>query len=139
MYSQILLPLTILVHFALSDKYSKESNERESVEPELNFFRLNKYNDVWRKAKETVPEDKLPDLKRVLKKLDKTELEIKHLKANAKEYDGELEAAVRERFLEVLDEYGLVTNQVYQHEMHKTHEFDDPRLDKLWKKAVHEG
>ena len=57
---------------------------------------------VWDKALNSLSENKLERLHKALYKLDKAELEIKHLKGNGKPYDGELEAATRERFLHVM-------------------------------------
>lgn len=45
-------------------------------------FRSVKYNDIWERALKTVPKKDLPELGRMLKKLDKSEIDLKHHSGN---------------------------------------------------------
>ena len=57
---------------------------KEKEEQEKKKFRLKKYNEIWLKAQDKVPKNKLDKLGHILSKLDKQELDLKHQKHGCK-------------------------------------------------------
>ena len=93
-------------------------------------FKLRKYNDIWKRAvSKELPENKLHSLKRILSKLDRTELDIKH---HSNSNDGKLEIHLKEHLNEVLKDYGLLHDDVPVLQHHDIH-FHDERINTLWR------
>ena len=66
--------LFILVTLSYTDVSEDEQGGR--------IFRTIKYNNIWKKAVKRIDDkDDLEDLKKILRKLDKTEINLKHQKA----------------------------------------------------------
>lgn len=95
-------------------------------------FNLKKYNDIWERALgKTMSKQKLVQLKKLLHKFDRTELEEKHKDMEERNDGEEPESKVEEHLNEVLKEYDLLN--------HKEADFADPRLNELWRHAMKQG
>nr|CAG4641018.1 EOG090X09CU [Eulimnadia texana] len=155
-----------LVHACLAyvdsvNKYSKEANlpSSQSDEPEDwraidKPYRMSKINLVWAKAKKRLTDAKLKTLYSELKVHDKEELQLKRLRADGLDKDGLQEAKLRNKFLSVLERYGLADhfdedatasktqpkefNEAIDDHINKSL-FKDKRLNKLWMKAESAG
>lgn len=132
-----------------------------------NLFRIDKLNLIYNKAKNSLGEAKLKNLRTDFFSVQQDEITLKKLKSNNQDKDGLHEAAVRRKLLNVLSKYGL---DKYYHDLHPPvadHDgrnarkarnlakvtddnpdtdihlnqkiFRDSRLDKLWKKAEKSG
>ena len=113
----------------------EDSDEQIDFSKYTDIFQLKKYNDVWLRAiTKQLPEKELHKLKNVLNKLDRTELDLKHLHKD----DKEMKLQVKEHLNEVLMEYGLFDDDVPVLDHQDTH-FNDERINQLWQDAVKEG
>jgi len=108
-------------------------------------FRMQKINLVWEKARThlNLPENKLAKLYSQLKLQDKEELTLKKLKAEGGDKAGLKEADVRQRFNQIMQQYGLIKTDKFKqndNEIQKSkHIFKDKKLQKLWEKAEKSG
>lgn len=120
-----------------------EATFTESERP----FRVLKVNQIWEKAQKLYSGPKLADLYAELKIQDKTELELKKLKAEDMDKDGMKEAEVRRRLMDILERYNMKKMisvpqpQDVSNELPETfdHQLRDKKLQKLWKKAQFGG
>jgi len=95
-------------------------------------FNLKKYNDIWERALgKTMSKQKLVQLKKLLHKFDRTELEEKHRDMEERNDGEEPESKVEEHLNEVLKEYDLLNR--------KEADFADARLNELWRHAMKQG
>lgn len=146
-------------------KYSIEKNlPNESQLPDLQKlspFRMNKINLVWQKVRLNFPDaEKLEALYVSLKEHDLKELAYKHSKMQGVgDEDGEDAAKLRQDFSAILQEFGLkdkylpelkpkqydrpakspTTDQFNEILPDKNTEFNNPKLDTLWKSAAQSG
>jgi len=109
-----------LLNFCPSDYVTWEDllkNNRGINASEYNKFRLKKYNDIWVRARaKRFSKEKLERLEKTLSKLDKMELEVKHWDLEEQNEYNELKPKVQEYLNEVLEEYGLLQNDMVDHE-----------------------
>lgn len=140
--------MVVIFHISHCNKYSAEKNKLDDDSP----FRMMKINLIWNKAKLRLSKDDLARLYQDLKQQDKLELELKKKKAAEEDDDGEFEALVTRKSLDILLKYGLegihpdtpptVSNQAYDKhgDMEKWEKvMMDKKLSKLWKKAQLSG
>ena len=115
----------------------------DASKEEKRLFRVNKLNQIWRKAQNRMSQNKLYNLREALQTQDKAEMRLKKLKAVGKDEYGDEAARVRENFLQILNKYGLSKyadlsssneNEAFDSNIHGN-QFDDSRLDKLWQTA----
>lgn len=99
-------------------------------------FRLKKYNEIWLKAQDKVPKNKLEKLGHILSKLDKQELDLKHQKHGSSSYNIDHEASLQTYLHQVLVDYGIINPDTVNYSDLK---FQDQRLQELWHKAVHDA
>jgi len=94
-------------------------------------FHLKKYNDIWERALgKTMSKEKLVQLRKLLHKFDRMELEEKH-KEEQRNDGSQPKSMVDDHLKAVLEEYDLVNRKVA--------DFADVRLNELWRHAVKRG
>ena len=123
-----------ILYFSSSTLNNAEDLKRESP------FRLQKHNLLWdRASKNFGSSPKLDTLFKQIKKLDKLSLKLKHLENRETEEARMMEADAKEMYLDILNSYGLDTNEAdnegYNHIKAK---FSD-KVEKLWRKALDSG
>lgn len=92
-------------------------------------FKLKKYNKIWERALgKTMSNQKLVQLKKLLHKFDRMELDEKHGEAEERN-DGS--SIVDDYVNQVLKEYDLLDDN--------SSEFEDVRLNELWRHAMKRG
>ncbi|KAI5617507.1 alpha-2-macroglobulin receptor-associated protein, partial [Silurus asotus] len=135
----------------MAGKYSRDVNEQkvESEGKTAVEFRIAKLNQVWEKANRMqLAPRRLSELHSDLKIQEKDELQWKKLKAEGLDEDGEREAKLRRNFNIILAKYGMdgkKDNRALDSANLKDHDsklgeiFGDPRLEKLWNKAMTSG
>lgn len=99
-------------------------------------FRSVKYNDIWKRALKTVPKKDLPELGRMLKKLDKSEIDLKHY-SGEEGYDEDAAKHLQNHLTYILHRFGVMEDINTTHFAKIT--FADPRLNRMWIQAVKEG
>lgn len=167
--------VVILFNFVISitgyNKYSKKANEEnnninKNDEEHIDLrpislkhldrpFRMAKLNLLWSKAVLRLSEVKLKSIFGELKLHDKEEITWKHLRAEGKDKDGTMEAKLRKKLLEIMENYGLLDqaddmadvekikrwkplNEASDKHINKSL-FKDKKLNKLWEKAERAG
>jgi len=95
-------------------------------------FKLKKYNDIWERALgKTMSQQKLVQLRKLLVKFDRLELEEKHRDAEERNDGEQPRSSVEGHLNAVLEEYDLLNR--------KEADFIDGRLNELWRHAVKQG
>jgi len=127
----ICFALTIICHGLTDDIRNNDGHVEKK-----NIFKLNKYNEIWSRAiTRKLPDDKLQSLKRILNKLDRTELDLKH---SSQDVNKRKDAKHQHLLNEVLREYGLFDDDV-PILAHEDIYFNDARINQLWQQALEEG
>ncbi|XP_072385722.1 alpha-2-macroglobulin receptor-associated protein [Diabrotica undecimpunctata] len=156
------------------NKYSKEANletndvnkNKDDVDEPVDLrpitlkhldrpFRMAKLNLLWSKAVLRLSDTKLKSIFGDLKLHDKEEITWKHLRAEGKDKDGTMEAQLRKKLLQIMENFGLLDqaddisdvekakrwkplNEVSDKHINKSI-FKDKKLNKLWEKAEKAG
>lgn len=105
--------------WGMKSKYSKDVNLKATPSPSKtdiaqrmetkNPFRMQKFNTFWEKVMSTshLEGDRKTQLFMELTTHDQGEIELKHLKADGGDADGEIEAKLRHSFIDIMKKFDL--------------------------------
>ncbi|CAL1532641.1 unnamed protein product [Lymnaea stagnalis] len=145
---QILILYSILtlflIEFSHSNKYSQTANTDINLENQDKPFRMKKTNLLWSKAQERLSSVKLAELYADLQVHDRQELHLKKMKGDNFDKDGQYEARVLASYRRIIEDFGLEDvffgNEIPDHDQEKkSSQFQDPKLQSMWKRAEESG